>query len=116
MPTKTSVLPRPRGKPDEEWDEAESRVCPEWGGSLAYHRVDVEDTENLEVIDEVAHEHNRLDGVIAAAGVQQITPATEYTAKDVNKMMNINYTFGRSDWLCPLVSSKNGRLPLRQQG
>ena len=80
-------------KPDAEWDEAQSRVSPKWGGSLAYRRVDVEDTDNLEeVIGEIAHEHNRLDGVIAAAGVQQIMAATEYTTKDVNKMLNINYT------------------------
>lgn len=80
-------------KPDEEWEEALGRVVPEWGGSLVYHQVDVEDMKNLEdVIDKIARENNRLDGVIAAAGVQQVTPAVDYTVEDVNKMLSINYT------------------------
>lgn len=60
---------------------------------MQYRQVDVEDVESLEkAITDIAYEHNRLDGVIAAAGIQQITPATEYTAKDANKMLSINYT------------------------
>ena len=80
-------------KPDEEWSEAQSRVNPEWGGSLVYRQVDVEDTRHLEtVIDEIAEENQGLDGVVAAAGIQQIKPATEYTSEDANKMLSINYT------------------------
>lgn len=33
-----------------------------------------------------------MDGLIAAAGIQQETPALEYTAKDVDLMMSINVT------------------------
>jgi len=80
-------------KPDEEWTEAQSRVNPHWGGSLEYRQVDVEETRNLEaVIDEIARENQGLDGVVAAAGVQQIKPATEYTSEDANRMLSINYT------------------------
>ncbi|KAG7112728.1 hypothetical protein HYQ45_017133 [Verticillium longisporum] len=80
-------------EPDEEWGEAQDRVIPEWGGSLVYHQVDVQDTNYLEeVIDKIARERNRLDGVIAAAGVQQETPAAEYTADDANEMLKVNYT------------------------
>jgi len=33
-----------------------------------------------------------LDGLIAAAGVQQLTPAIEYTREDITRMLDINYT------------------------
>lgn len=33
-----------------------------------------------------------MDGLIAAAGIQQETPALEYTAKDANLMFNVNIT------------------------
>ncbi|KAH8747652.1 hypothetical protein F5883DRAFT_583745 [Diaporthe sp. PMI_573] len=79
--------------PDERWLEARDRVVPEWGGTLSYRQVDVRDTNNLnEVIEKIANENNGLHGVIAAAGIQQVTPALEYTAEDVHKMMAVNYT------------------------
>ena len=60
---------------------------------MVYRQVDVQDTNNLEkVIGEIADENKRLDGVIAAAGVQQVTPATEYTAEEANGMLSIKYT------------------------
>lgn len=40
----------------------------------------------------IAVTHGRMDGLIAAAGIQQETPALEYTAKDANLMFNINIT------------------------
>ena len=40
----------------------------------------------------IAEKHQRLDGAIAAAGIQQITPAMEYSDEDVAKMMAVNYT------------------------
>jgi len=80
-------------EPDEEFTAAQKRVVPEFGGSLHYGRVDVSDTDKLEaVIETIADRRKRLDGLIAAAGVQQITPAVEYTVADVAKMMEINYT------------------------
>lgn len=44
------------------------------------------------VIEEVAENDRRLDGLIAAAGIQQETPALEYTAEDSDKMMATNFT------------------------
>ncbi|KAL2024225.1 hypothetical protein VTK56DRAFT_9381 [Thermocarpiscus australiensis] len=79
--------------PDEQWSQAQSRVVPEWGGSLHYRQQDVSDTRHLdEVIAGVAAENGRLDGVIAAAGVQQVTPALDWTAVDVARMLDVNYT------------------------
>ncbi|KAH8176900.1 enoyl-(Acyl carrier protein) reductase domain-containing protein [Sarocladium implicatum] len=80
-------------KPSEKWLEARSRVVPEWGGALRYSQVDVTDTDNLNhVIGSIANEGNGIHGVIAAAGIQQLTPAVDYTAEDVQKMLSVNYT------------------------
>ncbi|KFH45495.1 D-arabinitol 2-dehydrogenase [ribulose-forming]-like protein [Hapsidospora chrysogenum ATCC 11550] len=80
-------------EPEKEWSEALDRVVPEWGGSLEYRQVDVQDTKALErVIGEIADERKRLDGVICAAAIQQTKPAAEYTAEEANHMLAINYT------------------------
>ncbi|KZL83406.1 short-chain dehydrogenase [Colletotrichum incanum] len=79
--------------PHEEYAEALARVVPEWGGSLQYRKADVVDTEGLDkIIAEIADENQRLDGCVAAAGIQQITPAADYNVDDVNKMLAVNYT------------------------
>jgi NAD(P)-dependent dehydrogenase (short-subunit alcohol dehydrogenase family) len=44
------------------------------------------------IVEDIATEHGRLDGLIAAAGIQQETPALEYTAKDCDTMMSVNVT------------------------
>lgn len=41
---------------------------------------------------EIADKHGRIDGLVAAAGIQQETPALEYTAKDANTMFEVNIT------------------------
>ncbi|KAK2771236.1 short chain dehydrogenase [Colletotrichum kahawae] len=80
-------------KPHEDYAEALKRVVPEWGGSLHYRQADVVDTEGLDkVITEIADKNQRLDGVIAAAGIMQITPAMDYTVPDIEKMLAVNYT------------------------
>ncbi|KAI0889153.1 NAD(P)-binding protein [Annulohypoxylon maeteangense] len=80
-------------KPDEHWAEARKRVIPEWGGSLHYCQQDVLDTCDLDrVITEIADDNRRLDGVIAAAGVQQVTPAVDYEPADAARMLAINFT------------------------
>ena len=45
-----------------------------------------------EVIGEIADKHKGINGLVAAAGIQQVTPALEYTPEDVNKMLAVNYT------------------------
>lgn len=62
-------------------------------GDLHYHHVDVRKTKQLnEIVENIAKRHNRLDGLVAAAGVQQLTDAIDYTPEDVTKMMDINFT------------------------
>lgn len=45
-----------------------------------------------DTIRDISDSHGRLDGLIAAAGIQQETPALEYTAKDANTMFEVNIT------------------------
>jgi NAD(P)-dependent dehydrogenase (short-subunit alcohol dehydrogenase family) len=44
------------------------------------------------IVEEIGNKHGRIDGLIAAAGIQQETPALEYTAEDANKMFEVNVT------------------------
>jgi NADP-dependent 3-hydroxy acid dehydrogenase YdfG len=44
------------------------------------------------VIETIANEEGRMDGLVAAAGIQQETPALEYSAKDSNTMFEVNVT------------------------
>lgn len=54
--------------------------------------MDVRDTDRLEgIVESIASQHSRLDGLIAAAGVQHISPALDYPPHEIMKMMDINY-------------------------
>lgn len=65
----------------------------ELGTEFYYRRIDVRDTELLNnAIESIANKEGRLDGLVAAAGIQQETPALEYSAKDANTMFEVNVT------------------------
>ncbi|KAH6885973.1 hypothetical protein B0T10DRAFT_408543 [Thelonectria olida] len=86
-------LPSPESDPASQFSKVAARAREELGTSLTYHQVDVRDNEALnKIIEGIANEHNRLDGLIAAAGINQETPALEYTAEDTDRMMSINFT------------------------
>lgn len=71
----------------------QQRASEELNTTLYYRRIDVRDTDHLnEVIQEIASHEGRLDGLVAAAGIQQETPALEYSAKDANMMFEVNVT------------------------
>lgn len=65
-------------KPGEYFREAEARVVSEWGGALHYRQVDITDTEELnDTIGQIGEDNKRLDGLVCAAAIQQVTPAVE---------------------------------------
>ncbi|OTA77397.1 hypothetical protein M434DRAFT_87649 [Hypoxylon sp. CO27-5] len=70
------------------------RAKEELGTSLTYHQIDVlEGAHKLkEITKGVFEKEGHIDGLIAAAGVQQETPALDYTAEDSNRMLGINVT------------------------
>ena len=80
-------------EPSPEFYRVQRRAAEELGNTFHYKQIDVRDVEGLnKVVEEIGDERGRLDGLIAAAGIQQETPALEYTAKDANMMFEINIT------------------------
>ncbi|EKD13619.1 short chain dehydrogenase [Drepanopeziza brunnea f. sp. 'multigermtubi' MB_m1] len=79
--------------PSPDFLRIQKRAADELGTTLAYRRIDVRDVAELNaVVEEIATGHGRLDGLIAAAGIQHETSALEYTAKDCDAMMSVNVT------------------------
>ncbi|EMR65506.1 putative short chain dehydrogenase protein [Eutypa lata UCREL1] len=70
------------------------RAASELDTSVTYHRVDVRDgvAELNGIAREIADRRGRLDGLIAAAGIQQEAPALEYSAADADRMLGVNVT------------------------
>lgn len=78
-----------RGKGGREIEEVWLTMVK--GTTLHYRQIDVRDVPQLnEIVRSISEAHGKLDGLIAAAGIQQETPALEYTAKDANTMFEVN--------------------------
>ena len=79
--------------PSPDFYRVQKRAAEELQTTLHYRQIDVTDQEMLgEIVAKIGDDHGRIDGLIAAAGIQQETPALEYTAKDANKMFEVNIT------------------------
>ncbi|KAL8857935.1 MAG: hypothetical protein Q9178_005554 [Gyalolechia marmorata] len=79
--------------PSPSFHRVQERAATELGTTLSYRQIDVRDVENLHrIVAEIGDMHGRLDGLIAAAGIQQETPALEYSAEDANMMFEVNVT------------------------
>lgn len=78
--------------PDSDFAKVEARAKT-LGTSITYHRVDVRDQTALNgIVGSIADQEGHIDGLIAAAGIQQETPALEYTAEDADRMLGVNVT------------------------
>ncbi|KAF4499069.1 D-arabinitol 2-dehydrogenase [Fusarium agapanthi] len=65
----------------------------ELGTSLQYHQVDVRDVPGLNrIFEDIANGAGRLDGLIAAAGINHETPTVDYSMEETEQMMSINFT------------------------
>ena len=77
--------------PSPDFYRVQKRASEELETSFHYRHVDVRDVQKLnDIVNKIGEEHRRMDGLVAAAGIQQETPALEYTAKDANKMFEVN--------------------------
>ncbi|KAI1184062.1 hypothetical protein F5B17DRAFT_413494 [Nemania serpens] len=76
------------------YQKVAQRARDELGTAMFYHQIDVRSgVEKLNsVAEEIAKKHGRIDGLIAAAGIQQETPALDYTAADADRMLGVNVT------------------------
>lgn len=69
--------------PSPDFARIQGRATEELETKLEYRRIDVTDSAGLDkVVGDIADTCGRMDGLIAAAGIQQETPALEYTAAD----------------------------------
>jgi NAD(P)-dependent dehydrogenase (short-subunit alcohol dehydrogenase family) len=80
-------------EPSPDFARVQTRAVDELGTSLSYRRIDVREVDALNaIVEEISDRHQRLDGLVAAAAIQQETPALEYTAADCDRMLGINVT------------------------
>ena len=80
-------------EPSPDFYRVQKRAAEELGTAFHYKRIDVRDVEALhKIVENIGEEHGRMDGLVAAAGIQQETPALDYSAKDANMMFEINIT------------------------
>ena len=80
-------------EPSSEFAKVADRAASELGSSFTYHRLNVRDNVLLnDTVADIADRHGRIDGLIAAAGIQQETPAVEYSQEDCDRMMGVNVT------------------------
>lgn len=80
-------------EPSPDFHTIAARAKSELNTFLEYRQIDVRDVTNLnKIVQEIADKEGRMDGLIAAAGIQQETPALEYTAEDANRMFEVNMT------------------------
>lgn len=64
----------------------------EYGGLLEYRRMDVRnDAEVNKVFAEIAGNNQRLDGMVAAAGINYLQSALEHSQEAMNDVMQINF-------------------------
>ncbi|PPJ60277.1 hypothetical protein CBER1_01266 [Cercospora berteroae] len=80
-------------EPSPDFYRVQKRAAEELGTTLHYRQIDVRDVPQLnEIVQNISETQGKLDGLIAAAGIQQETSALEYTAKDANTMFEVNIT------------------------
>ncbi|EUC44487.1 hypothetical protein COCMIDRAFT_98048 [Bipolaris oryzae ATCC 44560] len=80
-------------EPSQAFQEARARANSSNGAGLEYHTVDVTHDDAIQkCIQDIADQKQRLDGLIAAAAVQQVTPALDFRKEDIAKMLDVNFT------------------------
>jgi NAD(P)-dependent dehydrogenase (short-subunit alcohol dehydrogenase family) len=80
-------------EPSPDFSTIATRAQSELNTSLTYRQIDVRDVSALnKIVQDIADTEGRMDGLIAAAGIQQETTALEYTAEDANRMFEVNIT------------------------
>jgi NAD(P)-dependent dehydrogenase (short-subunit alcohol dehydrogenase family) len=74
--------------PDPHFEEVKTKYPNQ---RLEYKHVDATKTYEVKAaFKEVADWNNRLDGLVAAAGIQHEAPALEYTADDCRRILDVN--------------------------
>lgn len=85
-------------EPDKNFYQTKVRLAGQYDGSIHYRQVHVQQAKELdEVIGNIASEHSRMDGLIAAAGVQNVVPALEYPPEKIPEVRaySLHCRYGR---------------------
>ncbi|OBT50538.1 hypothetical protein VE04_08908 [Pseudogymnoascus sp. 24MN13] len=84
---------RPEAGPDFLEAQARAAADTECVGSLHYSQVDVHDVapDGGHIRDHRAPEPPALAGLVAAAGIQGVQPAIDYSQEHMREMMDVNY-------------------------
>ncbi|KAJ5568277.1 hypothetical protein N7450_010763 [Penicillium hetheringtonii] len=78
--------------PHPDFIKAQEKAANEYGGTLEYIRIDVRNnTEVNNTFAAIAAQHERLDGLIAAAGINHLSSALEHSQQALDDVMTINY-------------------------
>lgn len=81
----------PPSSQSPEFSKIQSHASANLPGSLHYRQIDVRDVPALNgTVASIADTEGRLDGLIAAAGIQQETPAIDYSQEDAQRMFETN--------------------------
>jgi NAD(P)-dependent dehydrogenase (short-subunit alcohol dehydrogenase family) len=81
-----------KDKPDDEFIKVQDGLARQYGGALQYAQIDVRNHENVEnIIADIAERHGRLDGLVAAAGIQNVKPAIEFDPQEISDMLDVNF-------------------------
>lgn len=95
--------------PDPKFEELRTKCV---GQRLEYKQIDITRTEGLkESFAEVTAWKGRLDGLVAAAGIQHEAAALEYTAEDCRRILDVNVplhlygTYDAGHWRVSVCSS-----------
>lgn len=84
------VLSQPHA---EEWAQAK-QVAQRYGGEIEYLQVDITDAGMVDDVVGRIYEQSEEEvcGLFAAAGIQQMTAALDYTPEDFRRIMDVNVT------------------------
>lgn len=71
---------------------AKQKTCQEYGGSLEYVRIDVRNNKEVNnTFAAIAAQNERLDGLVAAAGINHLQSALEHSQQALGDVMSTNY-------------------------
>ncbi|KAI0126546.1 short chain dehydrogenase [Xylariales sp. AK1849] len=85
---------QPQPGAGSKYERVAKRATGELETTLIYHQIDVRTGVNElnGITEKIAEKYGHIDGLIAAAGIQQETPALDYSAADADRMLGVNVT------------------------
>lgn len=74
-------------EPAKGFYETKEKLAQQFDGSIHYKQVDVQQADDLDaVVGGIAAEHQRMDGLIAAAGIQRVVKALDYPPHEISEV------------------------------